>query len=435
MRHLLAGRALRRLELTVTRRLDGLLQGDHLGLVPGPGTEPAEARPYLVGDDVRRMDWNVTARVAEPHVRDRIADRELETWVLLDASASMDFGTGDMEKRDLALAAVAAVGFLTERAGNRIGAHILHGGPPGGAGARHGRGVARMWRGLRGGTGVPRGPGGGSGALSGSAGGGGTPSGSGGGSGALSGSAGGGGTPSGSGGGSGGLSGSAGSGGTPSGSAGGAGESRGPGSGSGALSGSAGNAAAPSGSAGGAGVPRGVVGGARVVPARGGRAHLMALLHAISVLPRAAPGERGRPLGPHAERLAGMLRRRGLVVVVSDFLDDPGTWERPLRRLAARHQLLAVEVIDPRELTLPDVGMLTLVDPETGRRREVSTASARLRERYAAAAAAQRGAVEAALRRTGAAHLRLRTDRDWVTDLIRHVLTQRRAAAAAGGPG
>ncbi|PZG49069.1 DUF58 domain-containing protein [Spongiactinospora gelatinilytica] len=365
MRHLLAGRALRRLELTVTRRLDGLLQGDHLGLVPGPGTEPAEARPYLVGDDVRRMDWNVTARVAEPHVRDLVADRELETWVLLDASASMDFGTGDMEKRDLALAAVAAVGFLTERAGNRIGAHILHGGPPAGAGARHGRGVARMCRGLLGGTGIPRG------------------------------------------------------------SAGGAGE----------LSGSAGNAATPPDSAGGAGVPRGVVGGARVVPARGGRAHLMALLHAISVLPRAAPGKRGRPLGPHAERLAGMLRRRGLVVVVSDFLDDPGTWERPLRRLATRHQLLAVEVIDPRELTLPDVGMLTLVDPETGRRREVSTASARLRERYAAAAAAQRGAVEAALRRTGAAHLRLRTDRDWVTDLIRHVLTQRRATAAAGGPG
>ncbi|MDF5754161.1 DUF58 domain-containing protein [Spongiactinospora sp. TRM90649] len=300
MRHLIAGGPLRRLELHVVRRLDGLLQGDHLGLVPGPGSEPGEARPYLAGDDVRRMDWNVTARLTEPHVRDLIADRELETWVLLDATASMDFGTGRMEKRELALAAVAAIGFLTGRGGNRIGAHILCGG----------------------------------------------------------------------------------------------------------------------------------AGGSRVVPARAGRAHLLALLHAVHTLPRAAPAERPEPLGGHAARLAGVLRRRGLVVVVSDFLDEPGTWERPLAGLAARHRLLAVEVLDPRELTLPDVGVLTLTDPETGGRREVSTADPRLRERYAAAAGEQRRAVRAALRRAGASHLRLRTDRDWVTDLVRQVIDQRRLAAA-----
>ena len=116
---------LRRLELDVFRRLDGLLQGDHLGLVPAPGTEAGESREYQVGDDVRRMDWPVTARTQVPHVRDTIADRELETWIVVDRSASLDFGTAQFEKRDLALAMVAAVGFLTSRSGNRVGALVL----------------------------------------------------------------------------------------------------------------------------------------------------------------------------------------------------------------------------------------------------------------------------------------------------------------------
>uniref|UniRef100_UPI0007C74530 DUF58 domain-containing protein n=1 Tax=Nonomuraea sp. SBT364 TaxID=1580530 RepID=UPI0007C74530 len=294
--YLTAEPALRRLELTITRRLDGLLQGEHLGLFPGPGSELAEARPYQPGDDVRRMDWNVTARTAEPHVRELVADRELEIWTLLDATASMDFGTARMEKRELALAAVAAVGFLTQRTGNRMGAHLLHGG------------------------------------------------------------------------------------------------------------------------------------GVRVLPARTGRPHLMAVLQAMFGLPRTPPGTAGPRLGAAIEQLGKVVRRRGLVVVVSDFLDEPPAWEPALRRLAARHQVLAVEVLDPRELTLPDVGILTLVDPETGRRREVSTASARLRLRYAEAAAAQRAAIGTGLRRAGAGHLRLRTDGDWVRDLARHVLTQRRLA-------
>ena len=75
---------LRRLELTVRRRLDGLLQGDHLGLVPGSGSEAGDSRSYHPGDDVRRMDWPVTARTQVPHVRETIADRELETWVAVD---------------------------------------------------------------------------------------------------------------------------------------------------------------------------------------------------------------------------------------------------------------------------------------------------------------------------------------------------------------
>ncbi len=75
--------SLRQLEWTVRIRLDGLLQGNHLGIIPGPGTEPGEARAYEPGDDVRRMDWAVTARTGEPHIRQSVADRELETWVAL----------------------------------------------------------------------------------------------------------------------------------------------------------------------------------------------------------------------------------------------------------------------------------------------------------------------------------------------------------------
>jgi len=119
--------SLKRLELTVTRRLDGLLHGEHLGMLPGPGSDLADARLYQPGeDDVRHMDWSVTARTTTPHVRDLIADHELETWALADMSSSMDFGTVGREKRDLVVAALAAIGFLTTRLGDRLGAYILH---------------------------------------------------------------------------------------------------------------------------------------------------------------------------------------------------------------------------------------------------------------------------------------------------------------------
>src|SRR5256714_7791477 len=119
--------ALRTLELTVKRKLDGVLHGDHLGLIPGPGSEPGESRLYQPGDDVRRIDWAVTARTTHPHVRQMIADRELETWLVVDMSASLDFGTTVCEKRDVAVAAAAAITFLNSGGGNRIGAIIAHG--------------------------------------------------------------------------------------------------------------------------------------------------------------------------------------------------------------------------------------------------------------------------------------------------------------------
>ena len=290
---------LRRLELTVTRRLDGLLQGDYQALLPGLGSEPGDSREYMEGDDVRRMDWNVTARTTVPHVRDPVADRELESWAIVDCSASLDFGTANCEKRDLALAAVAAIGFLTTRTGNRFGALIVR--------------------------------------------------------------------------------------------------------------------------------PEGIT----RIPPRAGRQQMMALLHTLANRERVdgtGPTDLAAAINTHL--LA--RRRRGLAVVISDFLSPPG-WERKLSGLAARHQVLAVEIIDPRELELPNVGYLTLVDPETGRRMEVQTAKAALRQRYAEAAAAQRAEIDAAIRRSGAHHLVLRTDRDWLRDVVDYVLSARRRRAGLQG--
>lgn len=271
--------------------MDGLLQGNHLGLVPGPGTEPGEARAYQPGDDVRRMDWAVTARTAEPHIRQTVADRELETWVALDLSPSLDFGTAACDKRELAVAALAAVTHLTSGGGNRIGAVV-----------DTGEQAVRM-------------------------------------------------------------------------------------------------------------------------PAQGGMAYAQALLRRVAETPRAQEGTRG-DLAQLLESLQRPQRRRGLVVVISDFLGETH-WQRALRGLAARHSVLAIEVLDPRDVELPDVGTVLLSDPETGKQREVQT-TAVLRREFAAAAAAHRDEVASTLRRVGAAHLTLRTDSDWIADVVRFVVARKR---------
>ncbi|MBF9129593.1 DUF58 domain-containing protein [Plantactinospora sp. S1510] len=305
---------LSRLQLLVTRKLDGLLQGDYLGLLPGPGTEAGESREYRPGDDVRRMDWPVTARTTVPHVRRTVADRELESWMAVDLSASLDFGTGRWLKRELVVAAAAAIAHLTVRGGNRIGAVV--------------------------GTGPGRAAGPGSGGS-------------------------------------------------------------GPGSGS---------------ATGGSGVLR--------LPARPGRKEAQGLLRTIAGL-ELRPGR--TDLGALVDALNRPPRRRGMAVVISDFLAPPEQWGRPMRKLAVRHEVLAIEVVDPRELELPDVGVLAVVDPESGELHEVQTADPRLRRRYAAAAAAQRAAIAHELRAAGAAHLRLRTDSDWLLDMVRFVAAQRHA--------
>ncbi|AXN44224.1 hypothetical protein DSM43518_05093 [Mycobacterium marinum] len=287
--------ALKTLELAVRHKLDGVLHGDYLGLLPGPGSEPGESRIYQPGDDVRRMDWSVTARTTTPHVRQMIADRELETWLVVDMSASLDFGTAVCEKRDLAVAAAAAISFLNSGGGNRLGALISNG--------------ATLTR----------------------------------------------------------------------------------------------------------------------VPARSGRQHLQTMLRTIATTPKAPVGVRG-DLAVAIDALRRPERRRGMAVIISDFL-GPINWMRPLRAISARHEVLAIEVLDPRDVELPDIGDVVLQDAETGVTREF-TIDAQLQNDFARAAAAHRADVVRTIRGCGAPVMSLRTDRDWIADIVRFVTSRRRGAIA-----
>lgn len=305
--------ALRRLELTVVRRLEGFLHGDHRGLLPGAGSESNDARVYQPGqDDVRRMDWAVTARTTVPHVRDTIADRELEVWALLDVTPSMNWGTTTMTKRDLGIAGIATIGFLSQRMGDRFGGLVLR--------------------------------------------------------------------------------------------------------------------------------PDSI----RRLPARSGRTALYALLRSMLTEPIVddhAPG--GLTLADGIEQLHRSQRRRGMRVVVSDFLaagdqvldpQVPTPWERALRRLSVRNQVLCIEVVDAAEISFPDVGEVLVRDPETSFARVVDTSDVGARARMDAASAAQRARVAASIRRAGAGHIQLRTDSDWVADVARFVLGYRRTAAMLHQP-
>ncbi len=286
-----AQRSVRTLELAVTRRLDGLLQGDYRGFLPGPGWEPNDGRMYEIGDDVRRIDWSLSARSGEIHIRDSVADRELETWVVVDGSASLDFGTDQWTKRDLAVAATAAFGFMSCMSGSRFGAIVAD--------------------------------------------------------------------------------------------------------------------------------PTGI----RVHPAGSGRDHVRRVLHDLH---RRPPAERGvTDLIGALERIRRIGRRPGVVVLVSDLIGNDA-WVRPMRAHAHHSNTIVAEIRDDREDTLPAVGLLTLVDPETGRTCEVQTNDAALQARFHAAAIERRAAVKRTARSAGADHLVLTTNRDWLTDIVRYHITKRR---------
>ena len=285
--------ALRRLELELRRRLDGRLTGDYVSLAIGSGSERAGARRYEPGADARRIDWSLTARSLEAHVRTTEADRELHTLCVVDRSASLDFGTSRREKRELVLATLAAFGIVTGRSGNKLGVVIA-----GGDRLQH-------------------------------------------------------------------------------------------------------------------------------LPPRQSREALMASLSRVYDTPRreARPGA-GADLAGALDWAHRTQRHRGQIVVASDFLEN-SDWATGLRRLALRHRVVAVHVTDPRELRLTPVGILGVVDVETGRRVHVQTNSPTLRARYAEAAQARHDGIVAAIRHAGADYLHLSTDRDWVLDLAKF-LTRRR---------
>ena len=131
---------LRAIEVTVARRAEGLLAGDHRSALLGRGSELAQVRPYQPGeDDVRLIDWNVTARTGTPHVRVQLAERILVTWLVLDTSPSMGFGTADRRKADVAEGVALALGHVATRRGNRLGLVSFGDGPPEATPPRQGR--------------------------------------------------------------------------------------------------------------------------------------------------------------------------------------------------------------------------------------------------------------------------------------------------------
>jgi uncharacterized protein (DUF58 family) len=277
-------RFLRALDVTIGRRVEGLLAGDYRSSLLGHGTELAMIRPYVPGDDVRTIDWAVTARTGDAHVRVQLAERVLVTWLVLDTSPSMLFGTADRRKADLAEGVAIAFGHLSTRRGNRLGVVTFGDG-------------AERW-----------------------------------------------------------------------------------------------------------------------LPVRQGRLGLLGLLETLREEPEAQGRVGATSLGEAARRAAALARQRSLIVVVSDFR-GPRDWHKPMLQLAARHEVVAVEIRDPREQELTNAGELWLIDAETGRHVRVDTRSARLRRRFAEAAENERRELAIALSSLGIRHTVLTTSGDWLRNL------------------
>jgi uncharacterized protein (DUF58 family) len=276
------------LDIAVTRLLAHTLPGDRRAAGVGLGIELAQLRPYVVGDDVRHIDPAATARTGVPHVRLHVPERALTTWIVLDVSPSMAFGTAKRLKADVAEGVALAFGRLGIRRAGSVGMLMF-----------------------------------------------------------------------------------------------------------------------------GAGTPR-------VLPPRGSKPGMVALRRALEegVIPDGHHEPTALSDALHrAGRLAG---QPGLVVVVSDFRDQRG-WERPLGSLRVRHSVIAVEVSDPRELEVPAVGQLALIDPETGARVEVDTSSPRLRQRFAELEQERRDSVARELRRLRVHRVALSTDDDWLLQLGRQL--------------
>jgi uncharacterized protein (DUF58 family) len=299
---------LQRLEWTVIRRLDGLLQGDHRTLMRGSGLDLADLREYQHHDDVRHIDWNVTARLQQPHVRVFTEDREMAAWFLLDLSPSVDFGSGAQRKSELLLGFVAVLARLISRHGNRVGS-VQYGA----------QGQAKV---------------------------------------------------------------------------------------------------------------------DAVLPARGGRAQVLRLMQMVrrGVTASTTPSKTNgvTRLSDLLKSATHAVRQRSTVFVVSDFISEPG-WEKPLGELARRHDVVAVRLLDPLELNLPDLGLVTVRDAETGEQLLVDTHDSGFRQRFARIAAQREAQLRESLSRAGVDTLELATDDDLAEAILRFVDLRRRRSALRTG--
>jgi uncharacterized protein (DUF58 family) len=278
--------AVEALDLVVARRAAGALPGDRRAAGIGAGTELAQLRPYQIGDDVRQIDASATARTGIPHVRLQVPERVLTTWLVLDLSPSMAFGTANRLKSDVAEGVALVMARLGARRGGRVALVTC------------GAAVSRM------------------------------------------------------------------------------------------------------------------------IPPRGGRGAIAPIQRALREGVSADGHDAPHALADALMKTGRIAQQAGFVVVISDFR-GPQTWVRPLGALRARHSVQAVEVRDPREMDLPAVGHLSLVDPETGALVEVDSSRPALRRRFAEAAQQEREEIAAELRGLRVDHVVLSTDGDWLRDLGR----------------
>jgi uncharacterized protein (DUF58 family) len=320
-----AERALRRLEWRVIRRLDGQMPGDYRTLLYGSGIDVADLREYEPGDDVRYIDWNVTARMDAPYVRTYHEDRELSAWLLLDRSASMRFGRIEHTKEQVMADLAITLARLLARGGNRVGAILfnnevertlppqtgrnqtlrllnhLRETPP--ESSRPDPGTKRRWR-------------------------------------------------------------------TTKRSRSGAAEAPGP-------------------------------------------------------TPSPAAISASTCLADLVVAASHTIKRRSLVVIISDFITEPG-WERQLALLGQRHEVVAIRLYDPSEHTIPDAGIIVMEDIETGESISVDTSDPGFRSRYAAAVSAQEDALKGAARQAGVELHSISTSEDLVAGLVRIVDLRRK---------
>jgi uncharacterized protein (DUF58 family) len=287
---------LRHLEWRVIRRLDGLFQGDYRTLFYGTGVDFADLREYQPGDDIRHIDWNVTARMNSPHVRQYVEDREITAWFLLDLTRSMTFGPAERPKESVLIDYVATLARLLTRDGNRVGAILYNNGVEGTIPPRTGRNqVLRLMR---------------------------------------------------------------------------------------------------------------------------------ELLRAADGTPQAAPGTT-TSLSTLLNAGLNTFKRRSVVFVISDFISDPG-WDRPLSLLYRRHELISVRLWDPREVELPDAGLLVVEDVETGEHLYVDTSDAGFRRRFAAAAQQRMEMLSAGIKKSGVDLYSISTEEDITSAIVRMATLRKR---------
>ncbi len=279
-------RILRRIEWRVIRRLDGLMQGDYRTLFYGDGLDFTDLREYQPGDDIRHIDWNVTARMDSPYVRQYVEDREITAWFLLDLSPSMTFGPAERPKESVLIDLVTTLARLLTRGGNRVGAILYNNN--------------RI---------------------------------------------------------------------------------------------------------------------ARIVPAGVGRNQVMRLVHELLRLTDAPTGVT-TDLNVLLSAGLNTLQRRSLVIVISDFISEPG-WQRALSLLNRRHELIGIRLWDPREVELPDAGLIVVEDIETGEQLFVETSSPEFRRRFVEAAERREAALKQDLSRAGTDLFQVSTEEDLVGAIVR----------------